>query len=605
MADLVAALEFRILGPVEVLADGRPLPLGGTKQRALLAVLLLHANHVVSSDRLIDELWGEAPPDTVTQGLRVHVSQLRKVLEREHLPGEENEVLVTRAPGYMIRLGTDQLDLHRFERLLADAREALAAGDPARSSARFRDALALWRGPPLADLASESFAQTDIARLEELRLTALEERIDADLGLGLQADLVGELESLVARHPLRERVRAQLMLALYRAGRQAEALEVYQATRRTLVEELGIEPSPALQRLEKAILLQDPALEAGLAAAGKVEDEDMSLPHRPLAAPRRLLRPVVLALGGIVAAAAAVSALVLARSDEGRLEAVGVVRANTAVQIDPATNRVVREIAVGTSPSLVAASRDAVWVANFDDKTLSRIDPAGGREVKRIAAGGAPTGLAAGVGAVWVTHSYDGTLSRVDPATDDVVATVKLGSGVKDVAVGEGAVWVADGLDGTVLRIDPETNELAATIDVGGSPAGLAAGAGAIWVADGKALLRIDPAANKVVARIALRYEANRVAIGSGAVWVTSYLGDTVMRVDTATNSATAAIPVGDGPAGVAVGPDSVWVTNSLAGNVSRVDPRTNSVVSTVQVGYVPAGVAADGQGVWVAVQPR
>ncbi len=606
-ADQVAALEFRILGPVEVLADGRPLPLGGAKQRALLAILLLHANEVVSSDRLIDELWGDVPPETVAQGLRVYVSQLRKVLEPDHLPGAGNEVLVTRAPGYVIQLGPDQLDLHRFERLLAEAREALAAGDPTRSSAKLRDALALWRGPPLADLANESSAQTEIARLEELRLTALEERVDADLALGLQGDLVGELESLVARHPLRERLRAQLMLALYRAGRQAEALEVYQATRRALVDELGIEPSPALQRLEKAILLQDPALEAALETTEKADlDREAPKPAAPIpergASKRKVL---LLAVAGSVAAAAAVSGFLLARGGNGELEAVGVVRANSVARIDPSTNRVVDTIRVGTGPTLVVAAPEAVWVTNFDDKTLSRIDPGSGKEVKRIAAGGAPTGLAAGAGAIWVTHSYDGTLSRVDPGTDDVVATVALGSGVKDVAVGPGAVWVANGLDGTVLRIDPETNELVATIDVGGSPEGLAAGEGAVWVADGRALLRIDPTTNRVVARIALRYGANRVAVGAGAVWVTSYLGDAVIRVDAATSSATAAIPVGDGPSGLAVDSESVWVTDGLAGNVSRIDPRTNSVAAVVQVGYVPAGVAVDGQGVWVAVQPR
>lgn len=248
-------LELRILGPLEARAGERSLPLGGAKQRALLAILLLHANEVVSTDRLIDELWGESPPETAANTLQVYVSQLRKALEVK-------DAIATRPPGYALQLPPEQLDLGCFERLLEDGRRALAAGRPADASARLAEALALWRGPALADFAYEAFAQAPIARLEELRLAALEERIDADLALGRHADVVPELEALVAEQPLRERQRGQLMLALYRSGRQAEALEAYQEARGALVEELGIEPSPALQRLERAILNQDPELEA-------------------------------------------------------------------------------------------------------------------------------------------------------------------------------------------------------------------------------------------------------------------------------------------------------------------------------------------------------
>jgi DNA-binding SARP family transcriptional activator len=241
-------MEFRVLGPLEVVEDGRELSLGGTKQRALLANLLLRANQVVSSERLIDELWGESPPATAAKAIQVYVSNLRKQL---------GERLLTRSPGYVLQVDPDEFDLARFEELLDKARKAA----PHAAAESLRSALALWRGPALADLAYESFAQTDIARLEELRLAAWEERVEADLAVGRHAELVPELESLVARHPLRERLRSQLMLALYRSGRQAEALKVYQDARQTLTEELGLEPSPALQRLERAILAQDPALE--------------------------------------------------------------------------------------------------------------------------------------------------------------------------------------------------------------------------------------------------------------------------------------------------------------------------------------------------------
>jgi DNA-binding SARP family transcriptional activator len=244
-------MEFRILGPLEV-ADGDMLvELGGARQRALLAVLLLHANEVVSSDRLIDEVWGERSPDSGRTALQVRVSQLRKAL------GPGGALIVTRAPGYAVRLQREQLDLHRFERLVEEADKA----EPAIAAGKLREALALWRGPALGDLAYESFAQAAVGRLEELRVAALEKRIEADLALGRHADLVAELDALVAEHPLRERLRAQLILALYRCGRQADALAAYQAAWRTLVEELGLEPSPPLRELEQAILRQDPSLD--------------------------------------------------------------------------------------------------------------------------------------------------------------------------------------------------------------------------------------------------------------------------------------------------------------------------------------------------------
>lgn len=241
-------MYFRILGPLEVVEDGHPLALGGPRQRALLAILLLRVNQVVSSDRLIDELWGESAPPTAAKAVQVYVSKLRKQIGVKKL--------VTRAPGYMLVLDESELDLSRFERLVAQARL-----EPARAAELLREALALWSGAPLADLEYEAFAQAEIARLEELRLTVLEERIEADLSAGGHRAALGELEALVAAHPLRERLTGQLMLALYRSGRQAEALDVYQSTRRALVDQLGLEPTPALQSLERAILAQDAGLD--------------------------------------------------------------------------------------------------------------------------------------------------------------------------------------------------------------------------------------------------------------------------------------------------------------------------------------------------------
>jgi predicted ATPase len=234
--------------------DGAPIALGGQKRRALLAALLLEANHVVSRDRLIDALWGEDPPDTARNTIQVYISQLRKLLPEG--------ALETAPPGYRLVIEPESVDLFEFVRLSQAGRTALTTGDATRAADTLRAALALWRGPPLADLAWEPFAHGEIVRLEELRLAALEDRIDADLALGRHGQLVGELERLVAEQPLRERLRGQLMLALYRAGRQADALAVYQRARKTLVDELGIEPSDSLRKLERAILAHDPSLNA-------------------------------------------------------------------------------------------------------------------------------------------------------------------------------------------------------------------------------------------------------------------------------------------------------------------------------------------------------
>ena len=259
-------MDFHILGPLEVRRDGEPLPLGAKKQRMLLAVLLLHANRVVSKERLIEDLWGARPPKTAPNALQVHVAQLRKSLDPGRAKGAPSEVLSTHFGGYLLQVDADRLDSDRFERLCSQGSSALAAADPGAAASRLREALDLWRGPALADFTYEPFAQTDIARLEELRIAALEERIDAELALGRHAAVVGELDALAREHPLRERLRAQLMLALYRSGRQAEALEVYRDARRTMTEELGLVPGHDLQRLESAILRQDPelALEAAV-----------------------------------------------------------------------------------------------------------------------------------------------------------------------------------------------------------------------------------------------------------------------------------------------------------------------------------------------------
>jgi DNA-binding SARP family transcriptional activator/tetratricopeptide (TPR) repeat protein len=247
-------VQFRILGPLEVLERDVARPLGGAKQRAVLAILILHRGELLSGERLVDELWGERPPATAAKTLQGYISRLRKTLG--------DDVLHTHGHGYVLKFAAGQLDLDQFERLAGEGRDAACAGDAGTAAERLSSALDLWRGPPLADFTYEPFAQAEIARLEGARLTALEDRIEADMGLARHGQLVAELEALVREHPLRERLRAQLMLALYRSGRQADALDCYRVSRRTLINELGIEPGRALQELEAAILRHDVALDS-------------------------------------------------------------------------------------------------------------------------------------------------------------------------------------------------------------------------------------------------------------------------------------------------------------------------------------------------------
>jgi predicted ATPase/DNA-binding SARP family transcriptional activator len=250
-------MDFRILGPLEALDGGQPVALEGSKRRALLALLLLHPNETISADRLIDELWGDQPPATAAKTLQVHVSRLRKALAGGPSGAD---VVVTREHGYELQADLEQIDAHRFERLLDEGRRELAADRPERALSALEEALSLWRGPPLDDLSYEPFAQVEIARLEDLRAATLEQLIEAKLALGRHAEVIGQLEALIDEHPFRERLRAQLMLALYRTDRQADALQAYQEARKKLVDELGIEPGERLRELESAILAQDPGL---------------------------------------------------------------------------------------------------------------------------------------------------------------------------------------------------------------------------------------------------------------------------------------------------------------------------------------------------------
>jgi DNA-binding SARP family transcriptional activator len=368
----VPDVDFRILGPLEVRIDDRVVPITGAKQRAILALLLLHVGEVVSIDRLIDELWGDEPPEAGATALRVRVSQLRKSL------AEAGDALVTRPAGYLLQIRREQLDLRRFERLVATADRAFEDGAPAAAVSALDQALALWRGPPLSDLAYEPFVQAPVVRLEELRLAALELRNEAKLALGRHSRLVAELRALVREHPLRERLAAQLMLALYRDGRQAEALDVYQAARRRLVEEVGIEPGPELRDLERRVLAQDPELAAAprggarspaeparlraVLVAGDEDPRPLAALARPLAAHGSHELIVIALVGDAGAVGRALANVEALRQDLG----AQAIPARVAAFTTPARGRDVNELATEQDAAVLLLEVGAGVMASGD-----------------------------------------------------------------------------------------------------------------------------------------------------------------------------------------------------------------------------------------------
>jgi YVTN family beta-propeller protein len=563
-------VEFRVLGPLEVLEDGREIDLGGAKQRALLAVLLLDANAVVSTDRLIDALWGERPPETAPKALQVHVSQLRRALGKERI--------VTRDPGYRIVVADEELDLQLFRQLIV--------------SGRPDEALRLWRGPALADFAYEPFAQTEIARLEELRLTAVEDVMEAELRNGRDADLVAELEQLVRENPLRERLSAQLMLALYRSGRQTEALEAYQRTRRRLADEAGLEPGPALRELERKILNQDASL-------GRPP---------PSAAEARPRRRWGLAVVGAVALGVVLAGVAVMRDSADGLSGIP---ENAVGAIDPETNAVAAAVPVGIGPGSITAGAGSIWVANTKDRTLTRIDPRRTAVTGTIALDGrTPTGLAFGAGAIWVAHGLRGELSRVEPQFGRVTQTISLArggyaTGTGSVAVGSGFVWAAFG-DSTLARVRPVAVRPAASALAGSTPSAVLVARDAVWVANaGDATVqRFNPATFEEgpIRTFNVAERPSALTYGDGALWVACAGDDVVARIDLDSGS-TIPIRVGDEPSAVAFGADAVWVANQSDGTVSRIDPARNEVIRTIDVGNAPAGVSVANGMVWVAVQ--
>jgi YVTN family beta-propeller protein len=574
-------MEFRILGSLEVVDDGRPVSIRRGKEQALLAYLLLHANEIVPSDRLIDALWDERPPATASKILQNAVSHLRKELG--------NGRLLTRDPGYVLRVEKDELDVQRFEQLAKEGRG--------------EEALALWRGTPLLGLTDERFADDARRHLEEQRLGVLEDRIDDDLAAGRHAELVPQLEQLVRENPLRERLQGQLMRALYGAGRQADALEAYRQARKTLSQELGLEPGPQLQELERKILTQDPELEPRAS---------MRRAARPPSArpPRRL---ALLGLAGAVLLTGAAFGVV--HAFDGSTSPI-VVTPNSVAVIDPGGNRVVKVLPVGNTPRGVAVGRDYVWVANSADGTVSQIDIEKLQLVKTIGIGAQATDLVEAHGRVWVTTGIDNGVVPIEARSGGVHETIRLSkdptASAFAVTAGAGVLWVASGEQ--LLKLDPSTETAAPNPQTSTCCHGihdLAFGEGAVWLADtSQYVMRISPRGDITGGR-ELGVIPTALAIGYGAVWVAlpdpTRPAAALWELDPATVRVTHTITFGKGTSvllslDVAIGAGSVWVTNYDDGTLVRIDPKTLTVVKTIHLGSHPSGVTFGADRVWVTV---
>jgi YVTN family beta-propeller protein len=574
-------MRFGILGSLEVIEDGRSLALGGPKQRALLAMLLLHANEAVSRDRLIDGLWGERPPAMPAHTLDTYLSRLRKLLGPDRI--ERN------AGGYVLRVEPDELDLDRFNRLAAQG--------------VFEDALAVWRGPALADLLFEPFVAGEAEQLEERRRNVLEERIDADLARGGGADLVGELERLVREHPLRERLLGQLMRALYRAGRQAAALEVYRSAKRRLAEELGLEPGPQLHMLERQILAHDPSLGAPGPVSPGPESSAAGSSARARSSHRRLRFGVAAAVG--VIAAFGIGSLL---ETGGTHSATGAsARVSRLLAVAPGSGRLMLANGLPGSPSGIAEASGSLWLSDPNGQVVLKVDASSGTVVDRIPVGGQPGSIVTGDGSIWVASTTGHDVARIDPGTDAITQTVNLGGGnISAIAFGQGSLWVADSTDQALVEIDAESGSPTRTFALDTRPTALVVGRRAIWVVshDARSVSEVDLASGQTLATIAVGNGPVALALGDGVLWVANSLDSTVSAIDTETSQVVATIPVGSGPSALALVDGAVWVASQYSGAVSRIDPRTKVVTKTVHVGGEPVALLAAAGSVWVGAGP-
>ncbi len=643
-------MEFRILGPLEVVEDGNPVALGTLKERLVLGVLLLHANEFVSRERLIDDLWGEAPPPTARKAVNVYLSKLRKALS-----GAGADPITTASGGYRLNVEPQGLDASRMQVLVAAAQKLVAKGELEAAAERLREALSLWRGPTLAGLQLESRGRDEVAQLDELRLTSLMDRIDCDLALGRHERVLGELGVLVPEHPLRERLREQQMLALYRADRQADALEAYAESRRTLVDDLGIEPSEALQRLQQAILRHDPALETPQGTAGVngrpaleaappatstvavAGEERPPIPFRP--------RRWQLALAGVVLLAASAAAAAILSDSAG---ATPRIVSNSLVQLDPRNGKPILVKPVGPEPEPIAITPTAIWTV--DDNALSRYDlHTGAVDASPMPSqSGQPNGIAFDrAGNAWISSASQ---SQYASGVNAFVTRVTRGPGVTGPGVldpgseraytmpllalrmagfetvGADRLWVISGPHGPVARdhrlaiVDLRTSQLS-DLRLDERATAIAYGYRTVWIGtyggpnfgghspDDSRLEAIRAGRSKTLETVLEKHGADwgplSIAVGDGAVWVVTYSSRQLFKIDPITLQIDHRLDLSTEQVGsVAVGAGAVWATG--AHSIIKIDPRKDKIIRTfpIRVGF-PCAVAATSTTLWLAVDGR
>jgi YVTN family beta-propeller protein len=582
-------VEFRLLGLLEVTGDdGRTVEIVRGHESGLLALLLLHANEALSPERIVEELWSGSPPENARKSVHIYVSRLRKALGPERIE-------TTRA-GYLLRVAPDELDVSHFVSLATEGREALDRGSPEEAESVFDRALALWRVAPLADFRFEAFAQAETRRLEELHGSVVADRVDARIARGRPHLVLDELDGLIERSPLWERPRAQLMRALYLTGRQADALELYRQTRTLLDEELGVDPGPELQRLERQILNHDPEL------------GEPTSPPRPRVRQRRFQLSVALTVAVVVAA---FGANALSRGATPSATRPNVTNPAEAVSaIDPRTNRVVSTTPVGRYPNRMASDRNALWVINAQDETISRIDPRTHVVVHTFAPGSVVTDLTVFANALWVAAPLDNRVLRLDESTDEVSARIAAPNPLL-VASGSGKLWVGglklltvDPVKGTgTVVFDPHIPDARPSADA--DPGALVVlGRRLFFDEAGQHVQRVDPATHAATQSRQLRrfgWTTRMIAV-NGSLWLTSAEGGDLIRIDPLGLESTMKVRVGSRPVGVAYGAGSLWVANSGDGTVMRIDPSDGRILATIHVGGTPYELAFTHGLAWVTI---
>ena len=569
-------LTFRVLGPVEVLRNGVPLDLGGRQPRSVMAILVLHANHVVRSDQLKDGLWGTRWPVGATNTVQAFIARLRRALG-EHA-GDRAAMIVTAAGGYMLRIDPEDIDLYRCQRLAADARVARTSGDHATAAALFEEALSPWDPDPLIDVCDEDLARVEIARLQDLRLGISEERFANDLDRGRHAEILGELSMAVQCHSTSERLLETLMTALYRCGRQTDALAAYTSYRARLGEEVGLDPSPRLRRLQGQILRHDPELVGSGRPAGAPPEPRSSLTGQdpqlraaraspPRTPPSEGTAPGAshgwwrsrIVVATVVAAAAAVALLTALALGGGSHEPQRI-SPNSLLRLDPTSAEVLADVPVEdpSETELAAVPPRKVWVLSHNDQVISIVDTHTNRRTKTIG----------GFGGRQLSEQGGYSLLYAD-----------------------GSVWVAAANPNTVARVDPSSKRVEAVIPIPGKPTLLARGLGHVWVLshDLSQVYEIDPKTNRARPAGLTGPGTNGLAVGEGAIWVVNYSDDTVSKINPRTGRAQT-IPVGDAPGGIGIGYGYVWVSNDFgplpinSQTLSQIDPSTGRVIHTIRL---------------------